>query len=77
MLNRYSPNVVVSLIKYVCYLSINSVRTNVRHYALMYGNMLKNLLERGMWLFLSTPVHMHGGLLCVAFCLSVCLSVVT
>ncbi len=24
---------------------------------------------------LSTPVHMHGGLLCIAFCLSVCLSV--
>ncbi len=24
--------------------------------------------------FLSTPVHMHGGLLCITFCLSVCLS---
>ena len=23
--------------------------------------------------FLGTPVHMHGGLLCIAFCLSVCL----
>ncbi len=24
--------------------------------------------------FLSTPVPMHGGLLCIAFCMSVCLS---
>ncbi len=28
-------------------------------------------------LFLSTPVLMHGGLICLAFCLSVCLSGVT
>ncbi len=26
-------------------------------------------------IFLSPPVRMHGGLLCIAFCLSVCLSV--
>ncbi len=25
--------------------------------------------------FFSTPVHMHGGLICIVFCLSVCLSV--
>ncbi len=24
------------------------------------------------WRFLSTPVHMHSGLLCITFCLSVC-----
>ncbi len=31
--------------------------------------------EQYSFLFLSPPVRMHGGLLCIVFCMYVCLSV--
>ncbi len=30
------------------------------------------MYDHHIWCFLSTPVRVHGGLICIAFCLSVC-----
>ncbi len=41
------------------------------HSNMIQSNDKKYIFLRGC-LFLSTPVRMHGGLICIAFCLSVC-----